>query len=109
LPRCELRSAEPAAGARIWWSGSPMRRAAGARDFGLNFAPRAKARIEHAHRRQVIESGAVVVEMFRLPADRAIPVEPEPCQILKDRRGELLLATGAIDILDAQEKPPAIV
>ena len=43
----------------------------------------------------MIESGTVVIEMFRLPAHRTIPVEPEPCQILKDRRGELLALTWA--------------
>ena len=43
----DLFGAAPAAGAGISRSGIAMRRAAGARDLGLDLAPRAKAGVEH--------------------------------------------------------------
>src|SRR5205807_10658065 len=46
-------------------------------------------------------------EMLRLPADRPVPVEAEPREVLNDRRGVLGAAAGMIDVFEPQQKPPA--
>ena len=85
-----------------------MQGSARARDLGLYFAPRAKARVEHPHRIELVESGSVVVEMLGLLAHRAVPVEAQPGEILDDRLGILVAAPGPVDIFEAKQKAPPI-
>ncbi len=45
--------------------------------------------------------------MLGLDADRSVPVEPQPGEILADRRGEFRPTSAAVDVLDAQEEAAA--
>ena len=86
--------AEMAAGARIQRPDFALRRAAGAGDLGLDRAPRAEAGIEQPCLLEPRERGAIIGEMLRLPADRPVPIEAEPGQILDDRRGVIRRGSG---------------
>ena len=74
-----------------------------ARDLGAAFEARKGQApgLERGKRR------AVVVEMLGLPPDRLFPCEPEPGEILVDRRLEFRPAARRVDILDAQQQAPA--
>src|SRR4029079_16116457 len=50
---------------------------------------------------------AIVGEMLGLAAHRAVPVEAEPAQVGLDRRFEFAPAAADVDVLDAQQEPPA--
>src|SRR5579864_6099270 len=99
-----LALAETAARAGIERAFLALRRVDGARDFRLDRGARTKARIDESHRVELFERGAVVVEMLRLAPHRAIPIEPEPFQVLDDRADERLAATRRIDVFDAEEE-----
>jgi len=49
----------------------------------------------------------MVGEILRLPAYRGFPGDAEPSQILINRVLKLRLASGRVDILDAQQEPAA--
>ena len=94
-----------ATGARIYRPFRPLRRIERAGDVGA----RAKARIDEPRRLEPAERRAIVLEMARLAPHIAVPVEPEPGQILEDRGDEFLAAAAFVDVLDAQEKAPALL
>ena len=50
---------------------------------------------------------AVLVEMRGLPPHRLLPLEAEPGEVFSDRRLELGPAARRVDVLDAQQEPPA--
>jgi len=45
--------------------------------------------------------------MLALPPHRLLPGDAEPAEILVDRRLVVRPATGRVDVLDAQQQPPA--
>ncbi len=45
--------------------------------------------------------------MLRLAPHRLLPVEPEPPQVLEDRRLVFRPAAGRVDVLDAEQEPAA--
>src|SRR5205085_6209036 len=105
--RFPFRRAQAAANAGIRRTHISLRRAAGPRDLGLDLATCAKAGIEQPHRVELRQRRAVIVEMLGLTADRPIPIEPEPAQILEDRLGVFRAAARVVDVLDAEQKAPA--
>ena len=66
-----------------------------------------EAREGHAHGFKLVQRGAVAVEMLGLPPHRVLPVQPEPRQILIDRRLELGPASRRVDVLHAEQEPAA--
>src|SRR5712691_10162596 len=76
------------AGAGIRRAHVVLRRAAGASDLVLDLPPCAEARIEQPLGLEPVERGLVIGEMMRLPADRPVPIEAEPSEVLDDRGGE---------------------
>jgi hypothetical protein len=77
-----------------------LRRAAGARDLGLDLAPSAKAGIEDPFFREPIESAPIIIEMLRLPAYRLVPIKAQPSEIFEDRNGILVATAPAVDVLN---------
>ena len=45
--------------------------------------------------------------MLGLAADRGLPAQPEPGEVLEDGGLEFRPAAGPVDVLDAQQKTPA--
>src|SRR6266851_700497 len=45
--------------------------------------------------------------MLRLPADRPIPIEAEPREVLDDRGSVVVAAAGLVDVFEPQQKPAA--
>ena len=86
-----------------------MRGAAGARDLGLDLAPRAKARIEHAHRLEPVERARGSRRNARI-AGAPAPSQSSPSQARSSRIAAAysLAAAGPVDILEAQQKAPAV-
>ena len=72
-------------------------------DLGAAF----KARIDQALRRQSVYRAAIIRKMLRLPPHRRFPDDAEPAEVLVNRGLEFRPAARGVDILDAQQKPPA--
>ena len=81
-----------------------MRRGHRARSLGNNFAPGAKARIDHASRAQTIQRRSIFRQTFRLPPDGHIPVQTQPAQILINRGFKLRAVARGVKIINAQKK-----
>src|SRR5204863_5472165 len=106
--RFPFRRAQAAANAGIRRTHISLRCAAGPRDLGLDLPSRAKTGIEQPpHRVELRQRRAVIVEMLGLTADRPIPIEPDPAQILDNSLGVFRAAARVVDVLDAQQKAPA--
>ena len=61
--------------------------------------------IDQAERVEPLHRPAIVDEMPRLPPHRGFPCDPEPSEVLVDRRLEFRPAAVGVDVLDAQQKP----
>src|SRR5262245_59160291 len=109
MPPCHgLIAPHSAAGARVAQSSIAMRGTACARDLGLNFAPRAEARVQHTERIQPAERLLIIVEMLRLLSHRPVPVKAEPRQVFEDRRSVVVAASGRVDVLEPKQKAAPI-
>jgi len=85
-----------------------LRGSARARNLGPDLASRAKAGIEYPYFFELIQRVPVIIEMFRLPAHQAVPVETEPSEILEDRYSVVVAAPGPVDVLDTQQKASSV-
>ena len=74
-----------------------------ARDLGAAF----EARIDQSLRLELCQRVAIGIEIVRLTPHRLFPADAEPSEIFIDRLLELGSAARRIDILDAQQEPPA--
>ena len=74
---------------------------------GVQLRTRAKARIHPAHRAQAVQVLLVDVPALALEKRRLVPAKAEPGQVLDAGRGEAARAAGHVDVLDAQQEPPA--
>jgi DNA-3-methyladenine glycosylase II len=99
-PLAPLRGREMPAGAGVGAVLEPVRRLSGGGDLGA----RAEAGINEALAFEPGQRGGVILEMLGLAADRALPVEPEPGEVLMDGGLEFGPGARAVDILDAQEE-----
>ena len=72
----------------------------------LDLGPAAKAGVDEASRLEARERRRVVVPMLALAALRRIETKAEPCKVVDDRGLVLRLATGAIQVFNAQEQAP---
>src|SRR5262249_15812579 len=61
-------------------------------------------RIDEPHRVELVERGAVVGEMLRLPPHRRLPGNPEPREVLVDRGLVLGPAARRVDVLAAHQQ-----
>jgi hypothetical protein len=77
-----------------------MRRAKARGDIGAG----AEAGVEQAHRAQPVERGVVQREALGLEDDLAVPAQPEPFEIGKDRGDMLGPAPRPVDILDPEQE-----
>jgi hypothetical protein len=84
-----------------------MGRARRGGDLGDDLPARAEAGIDEPGGLETGERAAIVVEVIRLPADRAVPRQAEPREVLQDRSLELRTAARPVDVLDAQEERAA--
>ena len=66
-----------------------------------------ETRIDQTLGRKLFERLAIVGEMLGLPPHRLFPGDAEPGEVLIDRGLEFRLAARRVDILDAQQEPPA--
>ena len=85
-----------------------MRRGGRLRDLAEDVGAGAEAGIQQATRGQHFQDSPILRQMRRLHSHFAIPIEAEPRQVLQDRGGELGAAACRVDILQAQQKPPAV-
>ncbi len=76
-------------------------------DGAADFRSRAEARVDEALPTEFVEMRAVKLAMLRLAAHRALPRQPEPFEVLEDRRLEFRPAARRVDILDAQQNSAA--
>jgi hypothetical protein len=74
-----------------------------ARDLGAAF----KAGIDEPHGVELGERGAVIAIVLGLPPHRLFPGDAEPGQVLVNCRLEFGPAARRVDVLDAQQQPPA--
>src|SRR3954452_18401906 len=95
------------AGAGVARAQLPLWSTTGAGDLDLDLAPCAEARVKQPADVEPPERGAVILKMPGLAADRSVPVEAEPGEVLDDRRVVFGPAAGVVDILDPQQKQPA--
>src|SRR5712691_1414673 len=72
-----------------------------------DFHPALEARIDQALRLEPLERPAIGFEMLRLAPHVGFPSHAEPGEILVDRRFEPWPAARPVDVLDAQQQPPA--
>ena len=84
----------------------PLRRL-GLGDEGADLAAAHEGGIDELLADQQVEHGLVLGEMFGLPAHRLFPVDPEPGEVVVDALLEFRRAALEIDVLDAQQEPPA--
>jgi hypothetical protein len=80
-----------------------MRGRGARRDIGTG----AETGVEQVARAQPGERRFVDGEPGRLAQYRPVPAQPEPREILLDRRDEALAAARAVDILDTQQEAAA--
>ena len=73
------------------------------RDLGASF----EARKGQFARLQPHQRESVVIEVLGLPPHRPLPFDAEPREVLVNRRLELRPAARRVDVLDAQQEPPA--
>lgn len=78
----------------------------GALDLALDVGAGAEAGVEETSPLKLGRGGGVVVEMLALEADRLLPLQSEPGEIVEDRRGVPGRAAGRIDVFDAEEEAP---
>lgn len=76
----------------------------GARNLRCNVRPRTETGIDKSLVCEPGERVAIKGEAGGLPANRLLPIEPEPAQILKNRLHEFFAGAAGIEILDAEEK-----
>ena len=103
-PLLPLRGREAPANSRIAGVLEAMRGFA----RGGDFRPRAEARIKQPALVETSQRGRVIGEMFRLAADRPLPVEAKPGQVFAYRGLEFRAISGAVDVFDAQDKASAL-
>src|SRR5262249_40216362 len=73
-------------------------------DEARDLAAALEARIDQPHVGQSIERLLIRSEMLGLAPHRRFPREPEPRQVLIDRRLMLRAAARSVDVLDAQQQ-----
>ena len=73
----------------------------------MQLRPGAVAGIDQPKRRELVKIRAVGLRPARLGRLLCIPVQPEPVQIALERLGVFRPAAVRIQILDAQQHPPA--
>ena len=108
-PRQPLRAAAaaqpaPSAGARI----DRPRRAMRCRHRRGDIGAGAATGIDNAQRLEPIERLGISGTAFALPPHRGFPIDPEPGEIIKDRRFIFGAAARGIDILDPHQEAPAV-
>ena len=69
---------------------------------GIQFGPSAEARVKQPQPLQPVDEGDVLVQVFRLAADRLRPFETKPGKVFEDAVDKFLLAAEGVDVLDAQ-------
>lgn len=74
---------------------------------GSDIFAAAETGIDEALGFQLLQGRGVIGEMLGLAADRFLPVEAEPMQIVIESGFEFRATAGAVDVLDAQQKTPA--
>jgi hypothetical protein len=77
------------------------------RDLFCDLRAALETRINQTLRREPFQRIAIFGKMFGLSPHRLLPGDAEPGEVFIDRSFELRPATGQVDILDAQQKPPA--
>ena len=65
---------------------------------------RPETAIEQTSPVQVVDHGRIVSQVFGLAANRPVPDQPQPCQILDNGVLKGRLAAGRVDILDPEQK-----
>ena len=106
-PLVALGRAEASAGAGVGDAHFPLRRAAGPGDLGLDLAPGAEARVQQPLSFEAGERVAVIVDMLGLAAQRPVPGEAEPGEVLDDRVVVFGAAAGMVDVLNPQQEAAA--
>ena len=64
--------------------------------------PAAEAGIQQVAGAQRVQYGLIVGKMLRLHADRPVPVQPQPGEVLQDGGGEDGAAPRGVDVLQPQ-------
>ena len=82
-------------------------RGVGVGDLGADRLAGAKAGVEQVEPGEFVERAGVVVVMLRLAAHRALPLDPEPGEVLADRSLELVARAAPVDVLGAQDEASA--
>ena len=85
-----------------------MRGMAGGGDFRLYVLAGAKTGIGQALLAKNIQSRGVIIHMRRLAAHGLFPGQPQPFHVLEDGGVEFNPAAAPVDILNTQQKPPAM-
>lgn len=85
-----------------------MRSLSGAFDFALDVFSRAEAGIEKTLLLEFRCCGPVFVEVLALDTDGFFPFNFEPGEVFEDLVGVLRLATGVVDVFDAEEKAAVV-
>ena len=85
-----------------------MRRVSGSGDFRRDVLAGAKAGINQPPVPEAPQRRYVIFKMIRLAAHRGFPGQAEPAQVLDNAVLELGPATALVDVLDPQQKPPAV-
>ena len=92
------------------YSGAPSGACGAAADCSISRWMSARVQ-KHGYSRpravSIVQHRAILRQMLRLHPHLAIPVEAEPCQVLQDRGGEFGAAACRVDVLQAQQEPPA--
>jgi hypothetical protein len=77
------------------------------RDVRQQFAAGPEIAIDEVAGDEVVEHARIVRHMLRLPSHRRFPFDPEPGEVLEDRRLEFRAAAAGVEILDPQEETSA--
>ena len=100
----DLSRGELAAGSGIKRSFGTVGRAGEVGQFLFDFAPGAKAWVDHVEGFETGEGFAVGVEPVQLSPGGRFPGDPEPVEVVFDLLVEFRPDAGVVDVFEAQEK-----
>lgn len=100
-----VRHGESPARARIEHTIRSLWRDSGSSDFGCDVAARAETGIKQFFRLEPVEHRTIGAEAFRLTHHRRGPCQAKPAEVFINRVFVHVPGAGAIDVLDAQQKP----